>query len=283
MSREPTFGSSAIRRQFSELAGLIEDELTVYLIGGGALTLEELKNATKDVDLIVRKKPELRQLWNVLRSAGYEPQEDLAEAYDELETAFILEKDRRRFDVFHEQVAGVIYLSDAMISRSRHLFNEDGLSVRMVSLNDIFLFKAVANRQDDVDDMIRIAQGGIDDDVIVEEIMTQLGLLGSDDFIGAMKQKLDRLEEQGFVFDIHGEVNELYGRVQDGTAVRDAIISLREQEYDDDLYIGVPESAIERRVGEETALSGVEWLERLGSVERASDDSLLFDWQRGSF
>lgn len=277
MSREPTFGSSAIRRQFSELAGLIEDELTVYLIGGGALTLEDLKNATKDIDLIVRKESELRQLWSVLRSAGYEPQEDLAEAYDELETAFILEKDRRRFDVFHEQVAGVIYLSDSMISRSRHLFDEDGLSVRMVSLNDIFLFKAVANRQDDVDDMIRIAQGGIDDDVLVEEIMTQLELLGSDDFIGSMKQKLDRLEEQGFVFDIHREVNELYGRVQDGTAVRNAIISLREQEYDDDLYIGVPESAIERRVGDKTASSGIGWLERLGTVERASDDSLLLD------
>lgn len=277
MSREPTFGSSAIRRQFSELAGLIEDELTVYLIGGGALTLEDLKNATKDIDLIVRKESELRQLWSVLRSAGYEPQEDLAEAYDELETAFILEKDRRRFDVFHEQVAGVIYLSDSMISRSRHLFDEDGLSVRMVSLNDIFLFKAVANRQDDVDDMIRIAQGGIDDDVLVEEIMTQLELLGSDDFIGSMKQKLDRLEEQGFVFDIHREVNELYGRVQDGTAVRNAIISLREQEYDDDLYTGVPESAIERRVGDKTASSGIGWLERLGTVERVSDDSLLLD------
>lgn len=277
MSREPTFGSSAIRRQFSELAGLIEDELTVYLIGGGALTLEDLKNATKDIDLIVRKESELRQLWSVLRSAGYEPQEDLAEAYDELETAFILEKDRRRFDVFHEQVAGVIYLSDSMISRSRHLFDEDGLSVRMVSLNDIFLFKAVANRQDDVDDMIRIAQGGIDDDVLVEEIMMQLELLSSDDFIGSMKQKLDRLEEQGFVFDIHREVNELYGRVQDGTAVRNAIISLREQEYDDDLYIGVPESAIERRVGDKTASSGIGWLERLGTVERASDDSLLLD------
>jgi predicted nucleotidyltransferase len=264
VSREPTFGSSAIRRQFSELAGLIEDEMTVHLIGGGALTLEDLKNATKDIDLIVRNESELRQLWNVLRSAGYVPQDDLAEAYDELETAFILEKERRRFDVFHEQVAGVIYLSDAMISRSQHLFDEDGLSVRMVSLNDIFLFKAVANRQDDVDDMIRIAQAGIDDDVIVEEIMTQLELLGRDEFIGSMKQKLDRLENEGFVFDIHTEINELNGRVRDGTAVKDAIVSLREQEYTDGLYMGVPESAIRRRVGEATASSGIEWLQRLG-------------------
>lgn len=277
MSRDPTFRSSAIRRQFSELAGLIDDELTVYLIGGGALTLEGLKNATKDIDLIVREELELKQLWSVLRSAGYEPQEDLAEEYDELETAFILEKDRRRFDVFREQVAGVIYLSDSMVSRSRHLFDEDGLSVRMVSLNDIFLFKAVANREDDVDDMVRIAQGGINDDVIVEEIMTQLGLLGSDDFIGSMKQKLDRLEDQGFVFDIHKEVRALYERVQDGTEVKNAIISLREQEYDDDLYTGVPEPAIERQVGEEVAASGIAWLERIGDLDRAPDESLVFD------
>lgn len=275
MSREPTFGSSEIRRQFSELAGLIDDELTVYLIGGGALTLEDLKNATKDVDLIVRREFELEQLRNVLRSAGYEPPEDLGEEYDELEAAFILQKDRRRFDVFHEQVAGVIYLSDSMVSRSRHLFDEDGLSVRMVSLDDIFLFKAVANREDDVDDMIRIAETGIDDDVIVDEIMTQLGTLGSDNFIGTMKQKLNRLADRGFDFEIHRKVNGLYEQVQHGTAVRDAIISLQEHDYDDNLYTGVPESAIERRVGEETASSGISWLEGMGDVERASDGSLI--------
>ena len=277
MSRAPTFESTAIRRQFSELAGLIDDHLTVYLIGGGALTLEGLKNATKDIDLIVRREPELKQLWSVLTAAGYEPQADLAEEYDELEAAFILEKDRRRFDVFHEQVAGVICLSDSMISRSQHLFDEDGLSVRMVSLNDIFLFKAVANREDDVEDMIRIAQGGIDDDLIVDEIMVQLELLESDDFIGSMKMKLDRLADQGFVFDIHREVQSLYEQSQDGTTVRDAVVSLREHEYDDDLYSGVPESAITRRVGEEVASSGVEWLDRLGDLERASDGSLRLE------
>lgn len=277
MSREPTFESTAIRRQFSELAGLIEEELTVYLVGGGALTLEELKNATKDIDLIVRGESELKQLWNVLSSAGYEPQEDLAEDYDELKTAFILEKDRRRFDVFHEQVAGVIYLSDSMVDRSRHLFNEDGLSVRMVSLNDIFLFKAVANREDDVEDMVRIAQRGIDDDVIVEEIMTQLELLGSDEFISSMKQKLDRLEDEGFVFDIHREVRELYERSQDGTKVRNAVISLREHEYDDDLYAGVPESAVERQIGENVASSGIEWLDRIGKLDRISDGSVVLN------
>lgn len=275
MTREATFGSDAIRQQFSELAGLLENELTVYLIGGGALTLNDLKNATKDIDLIVRERAELQRLYQVLTAAGYEPEEELAEVYDELGAAFILQKDVRRFDVFHEQVAGVIRLTQSMVDRSRHLFGEGHLTVRAVSLNDIFLFKAVANREDDVDDMIRIAQTGIDEDVIVEEIQTQLELLGRDEFIGAMKHKLDRLREQGYVFDIHEEINELHDRVQDGQAVSNAIDSLLEHEYDDDLYRGVPESAIQRRVGDVTASSGIEWLEELGAIKRASDDSVV--------
>lgn len=277
MTREATFGPDAIRRQFSELADLLENELTVYLIGGGALTLDDLKNATKDIDLIVRERTELKRLWHVLTAAGYEPQEELPEEYDELGAAFILQKDLRRFDVFHEQVAGVIRLTQPMVDRSQHLFDDGYLTVRTVTLNDIFLFKAVANREDDVDDMVRIAQTGIDEDVIVEEIHTQLELLGSDEFIGAMKHKLDRLREQGYVFDIHEEIDLLHDRVQDGQAVYNAIDLLLEFEYDaNDPFKGVPESAIQRRVGDETASSGIEWLERIGAVERASDDSLVF-------
>lgn len=275
MTREATFGSDAIRGQFSELAGLLENDLTVYLIGGGALTLDDLKNATKDIDLIVREQADLKRLWQVLTAAGYKPQEELSEEYDELGAAFILQNDLRRFDVFQEQVAGVIRLTQPMVDRSRHLFDEGHLTVRAVSLNDIFLFKAVANREDDVDDMIRIAQTGIDEDVIVEEIYTQLELLGRDEFIGAMKHKLDRLREQGYVFDIHERINALHNRAQDGQAVRNAITSLLETEYDDDLYKGVPEAAIQRRVDEETASSGIEWLDRIGAVEQASDGSFV--------
>lgn len=83
MTREATFGSDAIRRQFSELAGLLENELTVYLIGGGALTLNDLKNATNDIDLIIWERDELQRLWQILTAAGYKPKAELAEVYDE--------------------------------------------------------------------------------------------------------------------------------------------------------------------------------------------------------
>jgi len=80
---------------------------------------------------------------------------------------------------------------------------------------------------------------------------------------------------KGYVFDIHEEINTLHDRVQDGQAVSNAIDALLEHEYDDDLYRGVPESAIQRRVDDETASSGIKWLEQLGVIKRASDGSVV--------
>jgi hypothetical protein len=280
MSRESTLGDTAIREQFHELAELIDVDsdsqaITVYLIGGGALTLQNLKSATKDIDLIVREEHELTQLWNALNAAGYEPPDDLEEEYDELDAAFILEKGRRRFDVFHRQVAGVLVLSDTMDERSERLFDEGLLTVRMVSLDDIFLFKAVANREDDVDDMIVLAQTGIDEEQITREVDAQLSLIGRDEFVGAMKHKLDRLEERGFSLDIQDDIEQLYGRTEDAERVVQCVRLLSETEYDDDLYEGVPESRVRSQLDDETAESGIEWLERMGRIERGQDGSLV--------
>jgi len=57
--------------------------------------------------------------------------------------------------------------------------------------------------------------------------------------------------------------------------VKNTIISLLEHEYDDDLYAGVPESAIRRRIGDATASSGIEWLEQINAIERATDGSFV--------
>ncbi|GGC71394.1 DUF6036 family nucleotidyltransferase [Haloferax sulfurifontis] len=275
MTRESTLEYTAIREQFHELANLINEPITVFLIGGGALTLQELKNATKDIDLIVREEYELKQLWTALTAAGYEPPEDLEQEYDELDAAFILENGKRRFDVFHRQVAGVLMLSDDMEARSQHLFEDGPLTVRMVSLDDIFLFKSVANRDDDVDDMVVLAQAGIDEELIVQEVHTQLSLIGRDEFVGAMKHKLARLQEQGYSFDIQDEIERLHSRTIDGERAAQCIRLLSETEYDDDLYKGVPERAVASKLGEETATSGIEWLHQIGVVRYGEDGSLV--------
>lgn len=276
MSRRSTLYQDEIRDQFHELASLLDEPLTVYLIGGGALTLREMKDATKDIDLIVRNEAELERLYDVLEEAGYALPDDLADEYDQLEAAFILEKGPRRFDVFHRVVAGVLRLSEGMEERSERLFVEGPLEVRMVSLNDIFLFKSVANRDDDVDDMITLIQAGIDEEVITEEVTTQLSLIESDEFISSMRGKFERLEDRGYSLTIQDEIDRFDSHVRAGNEVEQCIRDLRATEYHNDrLYEGIPKYRVRTVVGDETARRGIEWLEKLNKLEYASDGTLV--------
>ncbi|WP_049979455.1 DUF6036 family nucleotidyltransferase [Halolamina rubra] len=274
MTRESKLDDYGIRRQFSELASILDEQVTVYLIGGGALTLEELKPATKDIDLIVRETAELDRLYAALESEGYAVPDEIDQEYEELEAAFILQNGKRRFDVFDEQVAGVLKLSPGMIDRSEHLFDEGPLTVQRVSLEDIFLFKAVANRDDDVDDMVTLAQAGVDDETVLDEIDTQLSILADDGFVRSMKYKMERLADEGFDLDIQDEIEALHEQSSSADDVRQCIRTLAETEYTDDLYDGVPEWRIEQELGADTTRRGIEWLKRIDEVERNGDDTL---------
>lgn len=275
MSREPTFGPDAICSQFYELAERLDESTTVYLIGGGALTLKDLKNATRDIDLIVESTDVSGRLFQALISAGYAPLEEPEAEYDDLDAAFILQSGPRRFDVFNQQVAGVISLTEPMKERSEQLFQEGPLTVRAVSVNDIFLFKSVANREDDVDDMIVLAESGINEDVIMGEVMVQLDILQSDQFIITMKLKLDRLEERDYYFGIHDAVADVYDVVQMADEVENTLFSIYDFESRrDSLYDGVPRERLIEEVGSniDTAL---DWLERINRIREADDGTLV--------
>lgn len=277
MSRDPAFGPSVIRDQLGDLAERLEEPTTVYLIGGGALTLSRLKNATRDIDLIVGSAADAERLFRALTSAGYESLDEPEADYDDLEAAFIVQRGPRRFDVFNRQVAGELHLSGSMIDRSEHLFDEGPLTVRMVSLSDIFLFKSVANREDDVDDMIVLAEGDIDEDAIMDEVMVQLELIGDDQFIRSMKHKLDRLAERDYSFDIHDEVTTLHESIQEADEVDNVLFSIYDAEYRfDDLREGVPRSRLRDRVDPDVDLqTALDWLERTERVRIAGDGTVV--------
>ena len=277
MNREPTFDQDAIEDQLHELAAHLEASTTVYLIGGGALTLRGLKNATRDIDLIVDTTEAAERVFNALTAQGYRPIDESEVEYTDLDAAFILERDPRRFDVFNRQVAGVIHLSDAMKGRSEALLVDGNLTVERVSLDDIFLFKSVANRANDVDDMIAIAEAGIDVDGIMDEVSRQLEFLGEDHFIGAMKAKLDRIEKRGYSLDIQDRVESLFDTAQEANTVENVMFSVYDAEYrHDDLFVGVPRSRLRERLDTDIDLErALNWLERTDRIRIADDDTIV--------
>ncbi len=191
------FDSEYIESELERIGSQIETPLTVYLIGGGAMAFRDLKNTTKDIDLIVTGGDDLQQLQTVLLANGYEIVKDPGEEYDELGAQRILEnEDGCRIDVFNQQVIDKLVLSDGMRRRSERYLDAGRLSVELVSAEDIFLFKAVAGRTDDIEDMFALVQTALDFGVIEDELERQIDLLGQELFVSYINEALFDLEEE---------------------------------------------------------------------------------------
>ena len=74
-----------------------------------------------------------------------------------------------------QQVVNKLMLTDGMQERSEPFLDTDRLTVRLVSNEDIFLFKAIAGRDDDIEDMNMLVQAGLDYNVLRVEVSARTG------------------------------------------------------------------------------------------------------------
>ncbi|OIB57290.1 DUF6036 family nucleotidyltransferase [Natrialba sp. SSL1] len=221
----PTFGREYIENEFQRIGDGLSAPLTVYLIGGGAMSLRDLKGATKDIDLVVPDGDAYGQLWAVLMDLGYAEVQSLDPDYRALGATSCVENDDGcRLDIFNQQVANKLVLTDGMQERSEPFLDTDRLTVRLVSNEDIFLFKAIAGRDDDIEDMNMLVQAGLDYDVVRAELEAQIERLGDDQFATFANEALVELEERyGVTTPIEGHVQELTNRYYRGLEVLQAL------------------------------------------------------------
>ncbi|AWB27963.1 DUF6036 family nucleotidyltransferase [Halococcoides cellulosivorans] len=209
------FDSEYIESELRRIGSALESDLTASLIGGGAMAFRDLKSTTKDIDLIVTDGDDLRMLQAVLLDHGYSVVEDPNEEYDDLGAQRILENDDGcRIDDFNQQVIDKLVLSKGMCDRSVVHLEAGGLTVKLLSSEDIFLFKSVAGRTDDIEDMFALVQTDLNDDVIEDELDHQIDLLGQELFVTYVNEALLELEDRHNVSpSIADRVSEITQRV----------------------------------------------------------------------
>ena len=209
------FDSSYIRSELECIGQQLHEPLTVFLIGGGSMAFRGLKDTTKDIDLIVASGADLGQLQAVLLELGYDIVREPDEEYEELGAQRILENDDGcRIDVFNQQVIDKLMLSEGIRQRSDRHLDPGNLTVALVSPEDIFLFKAVAGRVDDIEDMFSLMQTGLNFDVVDAELAAQIELLEQELFVTYVNEALTDLTEQHNVTTpLHNPVAEITERV----------------------------------------------------------------------
>ena len=278
MSTRSRFGRDYIETELRTIADQLETSVTAYLVGGGAMSLRNLKDTTKDIDLVVTSEVELRRLMGTIEELGYDEVTDLGAEYDRLGARHCMRNDDGcQFDVFNRQIADKLVFSDDMAERSDDFLPTQYFTVGLVALEDIFLFKAVAERPDDIEDMATLVQTRLDFDIIEAEIAEQVDLLGGERFVTIISESLERLDQnEGIQTPLDDVVPEYYERYMDGYEL---LMHLNEETSKP-----VSELAAEVGVSEEEIERRFEYLEQFGFAERTDgglrDTGIRDDFKR---
>jgi predicted ArsR family transcriptional regulator len=267
MSARDRFDRQYIEAELRKIAEQLQTDVAAYLIGGGAMSLHEpsLKDTTKDIDLVVVDEEALTRLLGVLDALGYEEVTDLGDEYDRLGARHCVRNDAGcQFDVFYRQVADKLFFSDGMQARSDPFLATENFTVSLVSFEDIFLFKAVAERPDDIGDMATLVQTNLDFEVIEEELERQVELLGGEFFVTVISESLERLNDtEGIQTPLDAVVRESYQRYMKGYELRMQLTEDTPRCVSDlAAELGVSADEIERRVA---------YLEQYGFATRTSE------------
>lgn len=189
-------------KQIEELCNLINEELkktqrkiTFYLIGGGALMFYGAKSSTKDLDIILKDEQDYNLTKNILEKIGFIPVQ-IEPEYENFELEFIYIKDKYRLDIFKKLVCGKLQLSLEMIKKSKTQLQLSNLTLSTLSLEDIFVFKSITQREGDIEDSSEIVKKGINWDLILKEITYQIEISKVEVWITLLNERLDILEER---------------------------------------------------------------------------------------
>lgn len=165
MNEPKLYGKEKLLADLQAVGKKISKEITVYLIGGCAMCLRELKLNTKDVDAIFVSKHELKLFEKELLSLGYKITVNVDVVYEKLGAYSILRhSENAGFDLFHTKVCNMLILSEDMKKRATDYGTFDKLTVKLLSNEDIVLFKAITDRPRDIDDMELLIKGKVDFD-----------------------------------------------------------------------------------------------------------------------
>jgi len=276
MTPRPQFDATYIEAELQELGAMLNSDVMAFLIGGGAMAFRGLKDTTKDIDLVVTTETEFDRLLAALDERGYEEMSELDETYQQLGARLCVENtDECRIDVFNRQVANKLIFSDGMQQRSEGYLESSELTVQLTALEDIFLFKTVAKRPDDIDDMNTLVQTSLDFDAVKSEVAAQIELLSGKRFTTHIRESLDDLYEQYEVQTPLGDViDEYYSQYMYELEVR---LVLSEEEP-----MSVETIAEESGLDRDHVMEQLEQLETHGYVEQ-TDAEFVDTGKRDAF
>ena len=194
---------------FREISSKLKESKTIYLFGGENMRIKSLKGSTKDCDIVVENKNDFEDLVQILTRIRYKrivktsySDEDRRIKPDDI----FVHDEKSRIDLFTDTIMQDLSLSSTMKERA-DIINFGKLKVGLLRNEDVFLLKAIANREGDIQDMAALVtdnpnapqelqHGTFDWGLVWEEILIQERINPTKDFAIIIFDQISYLVEQ---------------------------------------------------------------------------------------
>ena len=235
------FGKEYLQDVFQRIGARLDRKTVAFVLGGGAMCFRDQKTGTKDLDIVFTGDSQAKAFFGHARKEGFSPLGRIGNAYRMMKAYGILENnDGFRFDIFSGKVCGALALSKGMVARSEAFGAFGKLEVRLVSNEDVILFKGITQRARDADDIAAVVRSSsIDWQTILAECKAQSG---SGNWYGLLHDKLAEIRaKHGIRAPIMDELlkrdnqralEEAYARMlKNGASRADALLELKRRGF----------------------------------------------------
>jgi hypothetical protein len=215
MANRKKFEKSKLIEALDDISKQLKIPIKAFLVGGLSMIFHGAKLATKDIDIVFSKRTDAQAFIEAAEEIGFKNVNDLGNEYIDLRARCVLVgKEEVRFDIFIEKVCNALSLSIGMKERSQKMYERNNFSLYVASIEDIFLFKAITTRPDDLADIANLAGKEIQWNIVEKEARLQDE---SWKWIGRLYGRLEELENE------FGIPSPLKGRIRDEAEIAQAI------------------------------------------------------------
>ncbi len=163
---------------FNLIGTNLKKKIKCFVIGGSAMLYYKLKDATKDIDIVLLNENDRQYILKLMKNLGYTERNSRILYVNKKNIPILLQREQNRFDLFSRTIINLKF-SDNMINRSRILYEYANLIVNVVSPEDIVILKCATDRAGDRLDAANIIKNtNVNWDILLEESINQMTLVG---------------------------------------------------------------------------------------------------------
>ena len=212
---------------FNLIGSNLKRKIKCFVIGGSAMLYYKLKDATKDIDIVLLNEKDREYILKMMKNLGYAERNPKILYINKKNVPILLQREQNRFDLFNKTIISLRF-SDSMINRSKVVYEYANLIVNVVSPEDIIILKCATDRAGDRLDAVSIIKStNINWDILFEESINQMKLVGDViplnlyQFLLELKEDLEVEVPEDFIKKLESECEEiLVKKLKQGKTVK---------------------------------------------------------------